>query len=285
MNLMFFSIHYVIIFTLYNIHISQYYNIWISPHILLLYVKNSSLLLKEGVELLNNVSLILAFAAGLISFLSPCVLPLVPAYVSYFTGVSVKEDTSREAKLNILNKSLGFILGFSMIFIIMGASITSLGQLLIKNQRIFRKAAGILIFIFGLHTSGIFRIKLLSHEKKFISFKSNKGILGSFLMGMAFAAGWTPCVGPILSSILLYAGSMDTIGRGILLLTVYSLGLAVPFLLTALAVGNLSSKISRLPKYLKIISIVSGTLMMIMGILIFTNKIAILSGYLNFINF
>lgn len=285
MNLMFFSIHYVIIFTLYNIHISQYYNIWILPHILLLYIKNSSLLLKEGVELLNNVSLILAFAAGLISFLSPCVLPLVPAYVSYFTGVSVKENTSREAKLNILNKSLGFILGFSMIFIIMGASITSLGQLLIKNQSIFRKAAGILIFVFGLHTSGIFRIKLLSHEKKLISFKSNKGILGSFLMGMAFAAGWTPCVGPILSSILLYAGSMDTIGRGILLLTVYSLGLAVPFLLTALAVGNLSSKISRLPKYLKIISVVSGTLMMIMGILIFTNKIAILSGYLNFINF
>lgn len=234
---------------------------------------------------MNNVSLILAFAAGLVSFLSPCVLPLVPAYVGYFTGISVEESTSREAKLNIFNKSLGFILGFSMIFIIMGASITSLGQLLIKNQSIFRKAAGILIFIFGLHTSGIFKIKLLSHEKKFISFKRNKGIGGSFFMGMAFAAGWTPCVGPILSSILLYASNMDTIGRGILLLTVYSLGLAVPFLLTALAVGNLSGKISRLPKYLKIISIASGTLMMIMGILIFTNKIAILSGYLNFLNF
>lgn len=234
---------------------------------------------------MNNVPLILAFAAGVISFLSPCVLPLVPAYISYFTGISVEKSNSRGVKLKILNKSIGFVLGFSIIFIIMGASITSLGQLFVKNQNIFRKVSGTLIFIFGMHTAGIFKIKPLSHEKKFISFRNSKGIFGPVFMGIAFATGWTPCVGPILSSILLYASSMETIGRGILLLTVYSLGLAVPFILTALAVGSLSDKISRLPKYLKIISVISGVLMMIMGILIFTNKIAILSRYLNFINF
>lgn len=240
--------------------------------------------MKEGDDL-NNVSLILAFSAGLLSFLSPCVLPLVPAYISYITGTSIGDSDSKKSNIYVLYKSIGFIIGFSIIFIIMGASITSIGKVFIKNQSIFRKISGILIFIFGLHTTGIFKIKLFYREKRFLSFNNTNGAFGSVLMGMAFAAGWTPCVGPILSSILVYASSMETISRGIILLVFYSLGLAVPFILTALAIESLSSKISRLGKYLNLISIISGLLMILMGILIFTNKMGILSQYLNFINF
>lgn len=233
---------------------------------------------------MNNISLFLAFSAGLISFLSPCVLPLVPAYVSYMTGESVQSNKTATDKFYILYKSLGFVIGFSIVFVIMGASITSLGKLFIKNQMIFKRIAGILIIIFGLHTSGILKIKFFSQEKKFMNFGNTHGTFGSVLMGMAFAAGWTPCVGPILSSILVYATSMDTIGRGILLLILYSLGLAVPFVLTALAVDKLSSKLPKVTKHLKIVSIISGILLIILGVLIFTNKVGLLSNYFNFIN-
>jgi len=233
---------------------------------------------------MNNVSLFLAFSAGLISFLSPCVLPLVPAYVSYMTGESVQSNNKTTDKFYILYKSLGFVIGFSIVFVIMGASITSLGKLFIKNQMIFKRIAGILIIIFGLHTSGILKIKFFSKEKKFMNLGNSKGAFGSVLMGMAFATGWTPCVGPILSSILVYATSMDTIGRGILLLILYSLGLAVPFVLTALAVDKLSSKLPKVTKHLKVVSIISGILLIILGVLIFTNKVGLLSNYFNFIN-
>jgi cytochrome c-type biogenesis protein len=234
---------------------------------------------------MDNVSLILAFSAGLLSFLSPCVLPLVPAYVSYITGVTIGEAQIKKSNLYVFYKSIGFVIGFSIIFIIMGASITSFGKIFIRNQYIFRKVSGVLILVFGLHTSGLFKIKLLYREKRFLSFKKANGAFASVLMGMAFAAGWTPCVGPILSTILVYASSMETIGSGIILLVFYSLGLAVPFILTALAIENLSLKIRGLGKYLRIVSILSGALMIIMGILIFTNNINKLSQYLNFINF
>lgn len=234
---------------------------------------------------MNNISFVLAFSAGLLSFLSPCVLPLVPAYVSYITGVTIGKEETKRSNLYVLYKSIGFVVGFSIIFIIMGASITSLGKVFIKNQTIFRQVAGALILLFGLHTTGIFKIKLFYREKRFLSFGKTSGTFGSVFMGMAFAAGWTPCVGPILSSILVYASSMETISKGIILLVFYSLGLAVPFILTSLAIEKLSVKIRKLGKYLNIISIISGVLMIIMGILIFTNKISILSKYLDFINF
>lgn len=234
---------------------------------------------------MNNISFVLAFSAGLLSFLSPCVLPLVPAYVSYITGVTIGEEETKRSNLYVLYKSIGFVVGFSIIFIIMGASITSLGKVFIKNQTIFRQVAGALILLFGLHITGIFKIKLFYREKRFLSFGKTSGNFGSVFMGMAFAAGWTPCVGPILSSILVYASSMETISKGIILLVFYSLGLAVPFILTSLAIEKLSVKIRKLGKYLNIISIISGVLMIIMGILIFTNKISILSKYLDFINF
>lgn len=234
---------------------------------------------------MNNISLLLAFSAGLLSFLSPCVLPLVPAYISYMTGTSLLNTRNKNEKLYVLYKSLGFVLGFTIIFIIMGASITSIGKLFIKNQVLFRKSGSILMITFGLHTLGLFRIKLFYYEKKFISLKKTSGPLGSILMGMAFAAGWTPCIGPILSSILIYASNMETISKGITLLTVYSLGLAVPFILTALAIGSFTYSSKRFQKYLPVLSKVSGILMIFMGILVFTNNITNINGYFNFINF
>lgn len=234
---------------------------------------------------MDNISFILAFSAGLLSFLSPCVLPLIPAYISYLTGSAVAEINTNRTKLNLLYKSIGFIVGFTIIFIIMGASISSLGKLFAANQNLFRKIGGILIIIFGLHTTGLFRIKMLYSEKRLLPFGEDRKNLSSVFIGMAFATGWTPCIGPILSSILIYAGSMETIRKGIFLLLMYSLGLAVPFMLTALAIGNFSKYFRKFSKYLPVVSAISGILMMIMGILVFTNRLAILSRYLNFINF
>ena len=234
---------------------------------------------------MNNVSFILAFAAGLLSFLSPCVLPLVPAYISYLTGTSVSEINNQKKKLFAVYKALGFVLGFSIIFVIMGASVTSLGKIFLTHQQIFRKISGALIFIFGLHTTGLLKIKFLYRELRMFHFSGSRKSYSSILMGMAFAGGWTPCVGPILGSILLYASNLGTVDKGIFLLIVYSLGLAIPFILTAYAVDNFSSTLVKYKKHLSTISIISGILMMIMGVLIFTNKLGFLAQYLNFINF
>jgi len=234
---------------------------------------------------LDNIPILLAFSAGLLSFLSPCVLPLMPAYISYLTGSSIEELKENKTKLLTLYRSFGFVLGFSIIFILMGISITSLGKLLITYKDLFRKIGGVIIIVFGLHTLGVFKVKLFYREKRFLRFDKIKGPFSSVIMGMAFATGWTPCIGPILSSILIYATSMDSIGKGVLLLIMYSLGLAVPFILTAIAIESFTKQFRKLSKYLPIISTISGVLMIMMGFIIFTNKLAILSRYGNFINF
>ncbi|KNY28090.1 cytochrome c biogenesis CcdA family protein [Pseudobacteroides cellulosolvens] len=232
---------------------------------------------------MENISFILAFSAGLLSFLSPCVLPLIPAYISYLTGSAVTDITSGKDRFNLFYKSVGFVIGFTLIFIMMGASVSSLGKLFSENQGLFRQVGGIIIIIFGLHTIGLFKINMLYREKRLLPFGTSKNV-SSIFIGMAFATGWTPCIGPILSTILIYAGSQDTIGKGILLLSIYSLGLAVPFLLTALAIGNFSVYFKKFSRFLPAVSAVSGVLMIIMGVLIFTNKLTILSRYLNFFN-
>lgn len=234
---------------------------------------------------MKDISIFLAFSAGLLSFLSPCVLPLVPAYISYLTGSSIEELKYNKTKLLTLYKSFGFVLGFSVIFILMGVSITSIGKLLITNKDLFRRIGGIIIIIFGLHTIEIFKFKLLYREKRFLYFDKIKGPFSSLIMGMAFALGWTPCIGPILSSILIYATSMDSIYKGVLLLVMYSIGLSVPFILTAMALESFTEQFKRFSKHLPIISKISGILMIIMGIIIFTNKLAILSQYTSFVNF
>lgn len=234
---------------------------------------------------LNNISLILAFSAGLLSFLSPCVLPLVPAYITYITGSAIADLNTGKARLHAVYKSMGFVLGFSLIFIAMGASITSIGRLFSGNMDTFRKIGGTLIILFGIHITGLFKIKTFYYEKKLVPFEKLSKNISSIFIGMAFAAGWTPCVGPILASILIYAGSMETITMGILLLTAYSLGLAIPFILTAYAIGSFSEYFRRISKHLSTISVISGIMLILMGILIFTNKFASLSQYFDFFNF
>lgn len=234
---------------------------------------------------MDNVSSILAFSAGLLSFLSPCVLPIIPGYVSFITGSTISELNSSKAKLSLLYKSFGFVLGFSIIFIIMGLSISSIGILFQENQNLFRQVGGSIVILLGLHTAGILKILPLYREKRLLSLHTPKKSFSSIFIGMAFATGWTPCVGPILSSILVYAGSMGTIEKGVLLLIFYSLGLAIPFILTAMLISNFSDYFKKISRYLPIISTISGLLIIIMGILIFTNRLALLSQYFNFINF
>ena len=231
------------------------------------------------------MDIILAFSAGLLSFLSPCVLPLIPAYLSYISGSAVSDITTNKAKANLMIQSVFFVIGFSIIFILLGVSVSSISKLFSANLGIFKKVGGILIIVFGLHTSGLLKIKILYSEKRFLPRSNINKNVGSLFLGMAFAAGWTPCIGPILSSILIYAGSLATIYKGIMLLAVYSLGLAIPFLLSALLIGNFTKYFKKFYKFLPVVSAVSGIIMIIMGILIFTDKLTMISRYFNLFNF
>ncbi|MDD7793308.1 cytochrome c biogenesis CcdA family protein [Clostridium sp. 'White wine YQ'] len=234
---------------------------------------------------MNNITFILAFSAGLLSFLSPCVLPLVPAYISYLTSSTIKEPNYISSKVSSFYNALGFVLGFSLIFIIMGASATSIGNILIRNSSIFRKIGGVIIIIFGFHTIGIIKIKFLYFEKRYLNINNISKKFGSVIMGMSFAFGWTPCIGPILSSILIYSGSESTLSKGILLLISYSIGLALPFLLTSMALDKFIKYKNKLFKLMPIITFISGLLLIVIGYLMFTNKFNILNKYSNFINF
>jgi cytochrome c-type biogenesis protein len=167
----------------------------------------------------------------------------------------------------------------------MGVSVTSLGKAFITHRDLFRKVGGILIIIFGVHTMGIIKFGFLYCEKRFLKVDKIRGSFSSIFIGMAFAAGWTPCIGPILSSILIYATSTQSIGKGIFLLGMYSLGMAIPFLFTALAIGSISKYLKKMSKYFLLISIISGSLLIIMGLLIYTNKLAVLNQYFSYINF
>jgi cytochrome c-type biogenesis protein len=234
---------------------------------------------------LKDISIILAFSAGLLSFLSPCVLPLVPAYVSYLTGAAIKDLSTGKAKLYTLYKAIGFTIGFSIIFIIAGLSITTLGKYFDQFQDYIRIIGGILVIIFGLHITGLINIKYFYYEKRL----KEPGKLGSgtssILLGMAFAAGWTPCIGPILGSILIYAGSMTTIYKGVLLLIAYSFGLAMPFIFTALAIESFSKYFRKISKYMPLISVISGLLVVGVGVIILFDKFLRFSRYFNFFNF
>ena len=235
---------------------------------------------------LENVTVYLAFFAGLISFVSPCVLPLIPSYVSFISGISFEqlaaENNPSEVKKVIIFNSLMFILGFTLVFVAMGTTITLLGQYFVAHQGIFRKVGAAVIIFFGLHIIGIVNIKVLQRDKRF-HFSQNKplGLVGSFFVGLGFAAGWTPCIGPILASILFVAGTSETLAMGILLLVIYSLGLAIPFFLTSLGINTFLKYFDRFKKHMRVVSIVSGVFLIFVGILIYTNKLAILTARLN----
>ena len=208
-----------------------------------------------------------SFGAGLLSFFSPCVLPLIPAYICFITGMSAEELTSGKGTVkSVLPNTLLFILGFSTVFVIFGASATFLGTLFFEKQAIIKIIGGIIVIVFGLHISGLLNIKFLQLEKKLHIKNRPINMFGSFFVGMAFGFGWTPCVGPILGSILILASTGKTIGQGILLLSVYSLGLALPFLIVAIGINWALKIFTKIKKYFKTISFISGILLIIVGI-------------------
>ncbi len=230
----------------------------------------------------TNISFIAAFAAGIISFLSPCVLPLVPAYLSYLVSGADGENVRK----TLLLRSLLFILGFSLVFIVLGASASLLGRALSSHRTVLREFSGVAMIFFGLHLVGILRIDWLYREKRLeYNPKSKATTLSALLLGVVFAAGWTPCIGPILSSILVYASSVETVNQGTLLLAVYSLGLGVPFFVSALLAQGLGFKLSGFNRFLPYITKGSGVLMIILGYLIFNNKLALLNSYFQFIQY
>ena len=223
------------------------------------------------------LEIFIALSAGLISFLSPCVLPLIPGYIAYISGSSLNELLEKK-NVNLLPIVL-FTVGFSIVFIIFGASATFLGKFLLSNSFPLRIVAGIIIVFFSLHILGVFKIKFLNYEKRFYADR-NKNILSSLLIGMAFAFGWTPCIGPILGSILVLASTEESINKGILLLFFYSLGLAMPFILSGYLIQKFLAISKNLKKNMNLITKTGGSLLLITGILIITNHLQSLGFYL-----
>lgn len=231
---------------------------------------------------------IAAFLAGIVSFLSPCVLPLVPGYVSLISGSTAEELEHGSGKqrlmASVMFKSMMFILGFSVVFISLGAAATKIGQLTKSYHSILSVVAAAVIILFGLHLVGLFEIKALYSDKRMHSVGSTGTAWGAFAVGFAFAFGWTPCIGPVLSAILTLAASRGTVSQGIWLLAVYSLGLAVPFLLTSLFIERFLAFYTRFRQHLRKVEIVSGVFLIIVGLLIGFNKFTLFNQYFGFLN-
>ena len=221
--------------------------------------------------------LFIAFSAGLISFLSPCVLPLIPGYISYVSGSSFNELIEKK-NINLIPIIL-FTVGFSIVFIIFGAASTFLGQLLLQNSFELRIAAGVIIIIFSLHIIGVINLKFLNYEKR-IQTNNNKNIYSPIVIGAAFGFGWTPCIGPILGSILALAATEESINKGILLLLFYSLGLALPFILSGYLIQRFLIFSKNFKKNINLVSKIGGVILLITGILILTNQLQTLGYYI-----
>ncbi|MBN1504186.1 MAG: cytochrome c biogenesis protein CcdA [Candidatus Eisenbacteria bacterium] len=226
---------------------------------------------------MENVNLLTAFGAGLFSFISPCVLPLVPGYISFVSGVSLESMTdgakARASMGKVAVNCVLFVLGFSAVFIAMGASATYIGQFLNDKLPLFSKIAGVVVIIFGLHVMGVFRIPFLNYEKRFHSTSKRLGLFGSFLVGLAFAFGWTPCIGPILGAILAFASTQETVKEGVLLLSAYSLGLGIPFLAAGIGMNAALGFTRGIRRHYRKVEIVSGILLIAVGVLILTNSL------------
>jgi cytochrome c-type biogenesis protein len=232
---------------------------------------------------MRNVSMVVAFSAGIFSFLSPCVLPLFPSYLSFITGMSVEQlqgPGGRGAeRWRVIAHSLAFIAGFSMVFVGMGASFSVLGQVLIERRDLIRQVGGGLIVLFGLYIAGVLPLGWLGRYKQIQLRSKPAGFVGSWLVGVTFAIGWTPCVGPILGSILSLAGTAETVGTGIALLGAYSAGLALPFLLSSLALGAFLVAFRRFRPWIPVVERVAGVLLVAVGLLVLTNYFIVLNAY------
>jgi cytochrome c-type biogenesis protein len=252
--------------------------------------------------MIENVTFFAAFVAGVLSFISPCVLPLIPGYLSFISGVTLDQmqgtataapvaaaggaatavavRTTPEVRRRVLLTSLCFVLGFSLVFVALGATASALGQFLMDRLRILGQIAGLLIIVFGLHMMGVFRIGWLYSERRVHVDRKPAGLIGATFVGIAFAFGWTPCIGPILAGILAIAAAQETVMQGVTLLAVYSAGLGVPFLLTALAIDRFFEAFARIRRHYRTIEIVSGALLIVIGFLIFTNRFTIIARWL-----
>ena len=236
---------------------------------------------------MSNLPLpIAAFVAGLISFLSPCVLPLVPGYVSLISGAGVDELKTQDGQLlrRVMLNSALFILGFSVVFVTLGALSTSIGQLTARYKSTLAQVAGVVIILFGLHLTGILKIKALYADKRLHQVKGGSTPWGAFVIGFAFAFGWTPCVGPILAVILGFAAEQDSVTKGIILLAIYSLGLAVPFLLTSLGIERFLKFYVRFRGHMHAVEVASGVLLIALGGLLVLGRFTLISNYLSFLN-
>jgi cytochrome c-type biogenesis protein len=231
----------------------------------------------------ETVSYPAAFIAGLLSFLSPCVLPLIPAYFTFITGFSIEELTEGhhpEIRKKVFISTFFFVLGFSLVFILMGASASYLGSLMYTYRKFIRIAGGVLIILLGIHLTGLIRIRGLDFEKRFDMKKKPLHFLGTIIVGMAFGAGWSPCIGPLLGSILIIAGSQETVGQGIVLLSIYSAGLALPFVLLSVFINFLLIFIKKASKVLKYVNVVAGVMLIVVGLILVSNKLYVFTGQL-----
>lgn len=229
---------------------------------------------------MEDISMFFAFMAGVLSFFSPCVLPLLPVYLANLTGAVIDKDKMQVSRLLVGVRSLGFISGFSTVFIIMGASATILGEFIIENRSILEKVGGLLIILFGLQEMGLLQFKLLARSKQWdIPGAGKRNFLSSVVMGLAFGTGWTPCVGLVLSSILVLAGTLSTVYQGACMLFIYSLGLGLPFFLLSLALTYSLARVRDLNRYLGRISFCSGGILVIMGVLLLLGRFSALSAW------
>ncbi|AFM42848.1 cytochrome c biogenesis protein [Desulfosporosinus acidiphilus SJ4] len=230
---------------------------------------------------MENVSVLFAFTAGMLSFLSPCVFPLIPAYVANLTGTTLGNDKIEVSKRLLLVRSLSFIMGFSLIFVMMGTSASALGQIFTHNREIIQKVSGLLIIIFGLQMAGILKLRFLMLEKRWEAKQTeDKSVWRSFILGMSFGAGWTPCVGLALSSILLLAGAANTVYSGMTMLFVYSLGLGIPFLAISVIITYSLRFVKKINRSLGLLSIINGWILIGMGLLLFTGQLQKISAWL-----
>lgn len=223
-----------------------------------------------------------AFGAGVLSFLSPCVLPLMPGYLGYLSGTAINDEGEVEVnRLQVVLHALSFVLGFTAVFTLLGASVGLIGYMLVRNMSIIQKVGGIVLVVLGLHTLRLINIPVLRRTFQFDASKigNQRGYFGSSVIGAIFAAGWTPCVGVVLSGILALAATSATVGRGALLLVSYSLGLGIPFLLSALGLSRARNVLRRLNRRARLVEKLSGAFLVVMGLIVFTNLMGIMSAY------
>jgi cytochrome c-type biogenesis protein len=229
----------------------------------------------------QTVSFPAAFVAGILSFFSPCVLPLIPAYFTFITGFSIEELTEEynsEIRKKVFLSTFLFVLGFSLVFILMGASASYLGGLMYTYKKLIRIIGGILIIILGIHLTGLIRIPGLDFEKRINLEKKPLHFFGTLIIGMAFGAGWSPCIGPLLGSILIIAGSQETVWQGVILLGIYSAGLATPFIIISIFINFLLIFIKKASKVLKYVNVVAGVVLIVVGLILVSNKLYVFSG-------